>query len=118
MAFAWDSTVEGGQCIPPGNLKFAAFFNSSVAVLTDVTFALLPIPMLWNVQMNWRVKTAVAAILSLGVFAAVSAIVKITFLSNYGKHGDFLFDSSDLTIWYGDPLPHAGSSSDLDPLAL
>ncbi|KAK4132203.1 hypothetical protein BT67DRAFT_386262 [Trichocladium antarcticum] len=99
LAFAWDSSIEGGKCIPPAHLKFAAFFNSSVAVLTDVTFALLPIPMLWNVQMNWRVKTAVAGILSLGLFAAVSAIVKITFLSNYGEHGDFLYDSSDLTIW-------------------
>ncbi|KAK4114687.1 hypothetical protein N656DRAFT_705020 [Canariomyces notabilis] len=99
LALTWDSSVPG-ECIPPANLKFAAFFNSSVAVLTDVVFALLPIPILWNVQMNWRVKSAVAGILSLGVFAAVSAIVKITFLTNYGKHGDFLWDSADLTIWY------------------
>ncbi|KAK4461305.1 hypothetical protein QBC42DRAFT_347278 [Cladorrhinum samala] len=99
LAFIWDSTIEGGVCIPATHLKFAAFFNSSVAVLTDVIFALLPIPMLWDVQMNWRVKSAIAAILSLGIFAAVSAIVKITFLSSYGKHGDFLFDSSDITIW-------------------
>ncbi|KAK4164117.1 hypothetical protein QBC43DRAFT_289350 [Cladorrhinum sp. PSN259] len=100
LALTWgDPTVVGGKCMPAAHLKFAAFFNSSVAVLTDVIFALLPIPMLWNVQMNWRVKSAVAAILSLGIFAAASAIIKITFLSNYGKHGDFLFDSSDLTIW-------------------
>lgn len=31
--------------------------------------------------------------------AAIAAIVKITFLTNYGKHGDFLYDSSDITIW-------------------
>lgn len=125
LAFVWDASIEGGVCIPATHLKFAAFFNSSVAVLTDVIFALLPIPMLWHVQMNWRVKSAIAGILSLGVLyvwtfsfpaptshsptntkvlstssAAVSAIVKITFLSSYGKHGDFLYDSSDITIWY------------------
>ncbi|KAK4224229.1 hypothetical protein QBC38DRAFT_515462 [Podospora fimiseda] len=100
LPLTWgDPNVKDGKCMPAANLKFAAFFNSSVAVLTDVTFALLPIPMLWNVQMNWRVKAAVAVILSLGLFAAISAIVKITFLENYGKHGDFLYDSSDLTIW-------------------
>jgi hypothetical protein len=104
LALTWDSSVPG-ECIPPANLKFAAFFNSSVAVLTDVVFALLPIPILWNVQMNWRVKSAVAGILSLGVFAAVSAIVKITFLGNYGKHGDFLWDSADITIWYVIQIP-------------
>ncbi len=32
--------------------------------------------------------------------SCVAGIVKITFLNNYGQHGDFLFDSSDLTIWY------------------
>ncbi|KAM0323157.1 hypothetical protein ACHAQA_009007 [Verticillium albo-atrum] len=99
LAFTWDASIPGGQCIPPANLKFAAFFNSSVSVLTDLVFALLPIPMLWNVQLNWKVKSAVAGILSLGIFATAAAIVKITFLSEYGKYGDFLFDSSDLTIW-------------------
>ncbi|KAK0670128.1 hypothetical protein QBC41DRAFT_301889 [Cercophora samala] len=98
LAFTWGGVSEG-KCMPPENLKFAAFFNSSVAVLSDVIFALLPIPMLWKVQLNWRVKSAVAAILALGVFAAVAAIVKITFLGSYGKHGDFLWDSADLTIW-------------------
>ncbi|KAK3294177.1 uncharacterized protein B0H64DRAFT_462781, partial [Chaetomium fimeti] len=98
LALTWDPSVEG-TCIPPSNLKFAAFFNSSVAVLTDILFALLPVPILWNVQMNWKVKSAVAAILSLGIFAAVAAIVKITFLGSYGQHGDFLWDSADITIW-------------------
>ncbi|KAG7129156.1 hypothetical protein HYQ45_011577 [Verticillium longisporum] len=79
-----------------GNLPF---FNSSVSVVTDFVFAVLPVPILWNVQLNWKVKSAVAGILSLGIFATAAAIVKITFLGEYGKHGDFLFDSSDLTIW-------------------
>ena len=99
LALVWDPSVEG-TCIAPSNLKFAAFFNSSVAIVTDVLFALLPIPILWNVQMNWKVKSAVAAILSLGIFAAVAAIVKVTFLGAYGQHGDFLWDSADITIWY------------------
>ncbi|KAJ4999996.1 hypothetical protein K4K48_003257 [Colletotrichum sp. SAR 10_66] len=33
------------------------------------------------------------------VDATVAAVIKISFLPNYGKHGDFLFDSSDITIW-------------------
>lgn len=38
-----------------------------VSVLTDLLFALLPIPLLWRVQMNTRTKAVVIAILSLGV---------------------------------------------------
>lgn len=87
LAYAWDTSIEGGECIPPANLKFAAFFNSGkssvafghfhcahilvpcvgVSVFTDLLFALLPIPMLWTVQLNWKVKSAVIGVLSLGV---------------------------------------------------
>jgi len=38
-----------------------------VSVLTDLLFALLPIPLLWRVQMNTRTKAVVTAILSLGI---------------------------------------------------
>lgn len=29
LAFTWDTSIEGGKCIPASHLKFAAFFNSS-----------------------------------------------------------------------------------------
>jgi hypothetical protein len=29
----------------------------------------------------------------------VSGIIKITYLGSYGKHGDFLYNSSPITIW-------------------
>ncbi|PQE28222.1 hypothetical protein CJF30_00010920 [Rutstroemia sp. NJR-2017a BBW] len=70
-----------------------------VSVLTDLIFALLPVPMIWGVQLKWRVKIGVYCILSLGIFATAAAFVKISFLATYGQHGDFLYDSSDLTIW-------------------
>jgi hypothetical protein len=55
--------------------------------------------MLWNVQMNRRQKTSVIAILALGVFATAAALVKAGYISEYGKTGDWLWDSKDLTIW-------------------
>ncbi|KAF5618743.1 integral membrane protein family [Fusarium sp. NRRL 52700] len=98
------SASQGFHRIIWGVLIFTALSfvgNFRVSVLTDLLFALLPILILWNVRLNWKVKTAVAGILSLGILisATAAAIVKITYISNYGKHGDFLFDSSDLTIW-------------------
>ncbi|KAJ1333315.1 hypothetical protein MN608_03305 [Microdochium nivale] len=94
----WDRTAVG-ECMPPTHMRFAAFFGSSLAVFTDFLFAILPVPMFWQVKLNWKVKSAVAGILSLGVFATAAGIVKITFLSDYGKFGDLLYDSTDLTIW-------------------
>ncbi|KAJ0121775.1 integral membrane family protein [Diaporthe amygdali] len=99
LYFVWDHSVPGGKCIAAKDLKFAAFFNSSVSLLTDLVFALLPIPILWSIQLNWKVKVAVSAVLALGIFASAAAVVKMTCLSSYGSHGDFLWDSTDITIW-------------------
>lgn len=42
-----------------------SFFFSAIEILTDWSLALLPAVLLWNVQMNGRVKTSVAIILAL-----------------------------------------------------
>ncbi|KXJ86130.1 hypothetical protein Micbo1qcDRAFT_126622 [Microdochium bolleyi] len=98
LAMNWDRNTVG-ECLPPTHMRFTAFFGSSLAIFTDFLFAVLPIPMFWQVKLNWKVKSAVAGILSLGIFATAAGIVKITFLDNYGKFGDLLYDSTDLTIW-------------------
>lgn len=55
--------------------------------------------MLWHIQMKGREKASVICILGLGVFTTAAAIVKMSFLPNYGKTGDWLWDSRNLTIW-------------------
>jgi hypothetical protein len=57
------------------------------------------IPMLWNVQMNRRQKASIIGILSLGLFATSAAVVKLSYVSTYGRSGDWLWDSRNLTIW-------------------
>lgn len=55
--------------------------------------------MLWQVQMNQRQKASIIGILGLGIFATAAALVKVSFLPNYGKTGDWLWDSRNITIW-------------------
>jgi hypothetical protein len=55
--------------------------------------------MLWNVQMNRRQKASIIGILSLGMFATAAAVVKLSYVSTYGRSGDWLWDSRNLTIW-------------------
>jgi hypothetical protein len=59
----------------------------------------LQIPMLWGVQMNRRQKASLICILGLGVFATAAALIKLAYLPNYGRSGDFMWDSRNLTIW-------------------
>jgi len=55
--------------------------------------------MLWVIQLNRRQKLSLICILGLGVFATSAACVKLTFLPNYGRSGDLMWDSRNLTIW-------------------
>ncbi|KAH6870466.1 hypothetical protein BKA58DRAFT_440014 [Alternaria rosae] len=50
-------------------LKYVMHFsiaNSAFNIFTDVCFATLPIPIVWNLQMSSRMKTSLIAVLSLG----------------------------------------------------
>ncbi|KAF2651780.1 hypothetical protein K491DRAFT_606198 [Lophiostoma macrostomum CBS 122681] len=99
LAVQWDPTVEG-TCWGPNVLKGLSYANQSFNILTDLLFAvIIPIPMLWNLQMNTRQKSTVIGILGLGVFGTAAALVKMSYLTNYGKRGDYLWDSSNITIW-------------------
>ncbi|KAG7285380.1 hypothetical protein NEMBOFW57_010007 [Staphylotrichum longicolle] len=99
LAILWDATVQT-TCWSQSTLQGLSYASCVVNILTDIFFAVLPIPMLWNVQINARTRASLICIMGLGVFACAAGIVKAAFISNYGKTGDFLWDSANLTIWY------------------
>ncbi|KAH6647762.1 hypothetical protein BKA67DRAFT_594677 [Truncatella angustata] len=98
LAVIWDLEVKT-TCWPITTLLGLSYANSTINILTDILFALVPIPMLWNVQINVRTKASLICILGLGVFASAAGIVKAAYIPNYGKTGDFMWDSANLTIW-------------------
>ncbi|KAL1612709.1 hypothetical protein SLS60_000938 [Paraconiothyrium brasiliense] len=84
-------------------IAIVPFYRRSIqgimAFMAFYTTGCFFIPMLWQVQLNRRQKSSVIGILGLGIFATAAAIVKISFLPNYGRTGDWLWDSRDITIW-------------------
>ncbi|KAL8420910.1 hypothetical protein RB596_001900 [Gaeumannomyces avenae] len=120
MEFIWNKDLPGGgYCMSGSALVAGALINSSFTVVSDFTLAVLPIPMLWNVQMNWRVKASIIAILSLGFFTVAAAIKKTIALTKWGERGDYMWDTVDITIWYAAEIAVAiigGSIPCLKPL--
>ncbi|GAM35592.1 hypothetical protein TCE0_017f04044 [Talaromyces pinophilus] len=98
MASIWDSNVKS-KCFTPTQLIELSYTNTALNILTDLIFAILPAFMLRKLQVNTRTKASLICILGLGVFACTAAFVKLSYLPNYGKTGDFLWDSTELTIW-------------------
>jgi hypothetical protein len=67
VEFQWDYTIEGGTCVPGDSLVSAGYAFSVLSVLSDWLFALLPIPMLWNLKMDFHTKIVIVVVLSLDI---------------------------------------------------
>lgn len=68
VSFFWGQ-YEGmaGSCIGPAIIPNASIVHSVVNFIADWVFCLLPIALIWNLQMNMRTKVSVATLLSLGL---------------------------------------------------
>jgi len=64
VALAWDKSLPG-TCLAPHVISTALYTYSALAVATDLTFTLLPIFIIWKLQMEKRAKIALVPIMSL-----------------------------------------------------
>ncbi|KIW88074.1 uncharacterized protein Z519_11184 [Cladophialophora bantiana CBS 173.52] len=69
-------TTGQAKCFSNNTFTNIGIFNSSINIATDVLFALLPIPVVWKLQANLRTKLTLCFVLSLGLFACISSIIK------------------------------------------
>ncbi|KAB2110420.1 hypothetical protein AG0111_0g1641 [Alternaria gaisen] len=76
-----------------------AFALSAVSIFSDWFCAIIPIPLLWNVQIDFRVKISIIALLGLGVFASTAAIVRLTVTVNLSATTDFLYYAMPVAAW-------------------
>jgi hypothetical protein len=95
----WNPAVES-VCWDQHTLQSLSYTSAALNIFTDLLFAVfIPAPMLWNLNVNRRTRVTLIAVLSLGVFACSAAFVKLGYIVNYGRLGDFLWDSRNITIW-------------------
>ena len=64
MAYRWDPTIRGGVC---GNQKPFDMFIAVFNLLLDITTVVLPMPIVWRLQMALGKKVAVSGIFSMGI---------------------------------------------------
>ena len=89
FAYAWDKTIDGGQC---GDTTKYYLAIGIVNMIIDLSIVLLPMPILWKLQMPTNKKLAVSGILMLGLLY-VSILRCIEIISDYfsSVYPSFLF---------------------------
>jgi len=62
----WNPSTPGASCINPNDTAAVIYAYSAVSAAADWTFGILPVFLIWDVQMNPQTKITVAIILGLG----------------------------------------------------
>ncbi|KAK7752305.1 hypothetical protein SLS62_005640 [Diatrype stigma] len=101
VSAAWDtsSLANGGKCNDPVILADVYYATTAVNIFTDWVTAFMPVPLLWNIQMNVNSKASVAFILGLGFFASLSACVRLKYTVGLTSADNYLYSISDIVIW-------------------
>lgn len=91
LAAAWDlSLASAAVCRPPAGRVTLGNVYSAVNIAVDWIVALLPVHLLWRLQMAWRQKLTVMLILSLGIVASTATLVRLGTLSKLADPDDYL----------------------------
>ncbi|KAI4275875.1 MAG: hypothetical protein LQ337_002880 [Flavoplaca oasis] len=87
LAYWWDKSIPGGHCLDTDITVF--YVSSAPDIITNLAVLILPIPILWKLQMPTRRKVAVTIIFVLGSFidsAIVGSIVRIPILHGLNRN--------------------------------
>ena len=64
IAYSWNKTIREGTC---GNLRSFEHFTTIINLLDDAAIVILPMPMLWTLQMSLKRKIQLSLVLGMGV---------------------------------------------------
>ncbi|KAK4459908.1 hypothetical protein QBC42DRAFT_112104 [Cladorrhinum samala] len=96
-AKTWNPTLDG-ECWPVSVTVNYSIFVGSYSAFSDFVLALLPWRILLRYNMYNREKIGVAVAMSMGVFAGITCIIKLTTIPVL-KKGDFSYNSLPLVLW-------------------
>ncbi|KAI9147004.1 Satratoxin biosynthesis SC3 cluster protein [Paramyrothecium foliicola] len=91
-------TSAKGVCINLGIIMKLTYTFSTISVLTDFIFTILPIFMVWRLNMKARSKWFLAPVFLLGSVASSAVVVRFAFVENF-KDPDYLWATVDIAIW-------------------
>ncbi|KAF4783300.1 hypothetical protein HER10_EVM0008434 [Colletotrichum scovillei] len=97
ISFFWNKS-QPGSCIDVNIVIALAYLYSAFSVISDLTFAILPAFLVWNLQLRKKTKFALIPLLIMGCVASSAVLVRFGYLMGL-KDADFLWSTLDIAIW-------------------
>ncbi|KAF2679344.1 hypothetical protein K458DRAFT_422378 [Lentithecium fluviatile CBS 122367] len=92
--YNWDKSING-YC---ANEQLAYLTAGIINLLLDVAIIVLPLPILWKLQMALTKKFGIAFMLSIGVFICVITILRLTSIRRL-DFSNFSYTAAEVEIW-------------------
>lgn len=99
LSATWDPTVPDPQCLPIATIRTCIYTMTSIAIISDIIFSLIPLTFIVSIQRPLRERLVLAFLMGLGLMTAIAAIIKIPMIRQLGQVGDPFWDSVDFTNW-------------------
>ncbi|KAF1355748.1 hypothetical protein EJ07DRAFT_32511, partial [Lizonia empirigonia] len=93
----WDKTITGAKCLPVS--VAISFTGATLSIVEDIIILLLPLPVVWKLQMSTRKKIDVIFLISMGSFASVTRVIRLKFVVKYSNSYDSTWDNVDVIKW-------------------
>ncbi|KAK3337576.1 hypothetical protein B0T19DRAFT_455435 [Cercophora scortea] len=94
-AHAWDPSVPG-TCSKTGVLPW---FSGASSSLTDIIVLLIPVPILWRMNMAFNKKVRVMAVFGIGLFACIASLIRLGMTQVLYSSTDRTWNISTISIW-------------------
>jgi hypothetical protein len=88
-----------GSCHDPSFVANSTYAQSALSIVTDFTYAGLPILIVRQLQMSRYKRISLSLMLGLGAVASVAVIVRIPYVVSLATTHDFLWQTTDVAIW-------------------
>ncbi|KAG8170092.1 hypothetical protein KVR01_000837 [Diaporthe batatas] len=97
VSYFWNKD-QPGKCIQIDIIIGLTYLYSSLNIIVDFTFAILPIFIVRKLNMKRRMKVAIMPLLSMGCIASSAVVVRLAYVETF-RNPDFLFATVDIAIW-------------------
>ncbi|KAG9251862.1 uncharacterized protein F5Z01DRAFT_253947 [Emericellopsis atlantica] len=97
IAYFWNKD-QSGSCVSMDVIIALTYLYSACSVICDFTFAILPMVIIWTLNINKRSKLALVPIMAMACVASAAVVVRFPYVMKF-KDPDFLWATVDIAIW-------------------
>ncbi|KAI0013030.1 hypothetical protein F4779DRAFT_565232 [Xylariaceae sp. FL0662B] len=92
---AWDNSIEG-KCTSPAPVSY---FTGVWNAVVDIYVLVLPIPLLWGLNMGPRRKLRLGAVFGIGIFACAASLVRLGMTPLLQSDLDATYNIATVSVW-------------------